>query len=202
MIKRIFQENRIFVASTVTVLYLLLFVFFYYINRYAAGVFFLFFIFLIILSFLFIAISLVLECFKVVYNIRRLTFKYCIPAIIYAIPILYTFVWPYRTFYVPSERNVALRACFEGTQNQATLKFYPDSTFVLHWTGVFWYSKYFSGTYKVVSDTFFLSYKTEKPFRFGSKILNREQHLITLDTPEKKDQYFVPFYLGYCQGLN
>ncbi len=202
MIKQFLQKNGIFTATVATTLYLLLIIFFYHIDKYLTGLFFLSVILLIVLSFLFIVINLLLESFKIVYNIRRLTFKYCLPRIIYALPIWYTFLSPFKLSSAPSEGKVVLRACFEGTQNQATLKFYRDSTFVLLWSGVFGYSEYFSDTFSQVKDTLFLTYKTEKPYRLGRKILNKNDLLITLDTPIEDGQYKATFYLGYCKGLN
>jgi hypothetical protein len=111
--------------------------------------------------------------------------------------------------YVDSLRNslksrspATLLACFEGTQNQAILTFREDSTFDLLWTGIFSSYHFHEGLYEANADTIILNYTTDKPYRFGEKILNTGTQLETLDIPVDSNQYFVPFYLGECLGLN
>jgi len=78
-----------------------------------------------------------------------------------------------------------------------------DKSFEINWTGVFFYDEWFFGTYSQKGDTIFLKYKTDKPYRFGDTILNNGSSLIPLNKFKKdSSQYFVPFYLGYCKGLN
>ena len=201
MISPFLQKNRIAVACIICVVYLLLTIFYYHIERYLNWIAVLSSWLLIALSFALIIAKGFMELFRIFQMWRNLTLHYTIPAIIYTLTIIYIFC-PIKLSSAPAEENVVLRACFEGTQNEATLKFYKDGNFVLHWTGVFFYSKYFSGTYENVSDTFLLDYKTEKPFRFGRKILNKDGLFRTLDSPTELGQYNPTFYLGYCKGLN
>ena len=117
--------------------------------------------------------------------------------------LAYTIFSPYRLNSECLESKIVLRACFEGTQNQATLKFREDKTFEINWTGAFFADSWYIGTYKQTSDTFYLYYTTEKPYRFGDTVLNNGQSLITLNKNKiDSSQYFVAFYLGYCKGLN
>jgi hypothetical protein len=197
---RSFVKNRLAVACFVSSIYLLLVFFFYHINKYLSEIFYFIAVILIVLSFLFITIGFIIGFFRILYGIRNIKIKDCLPTILYAIPLWYTLLCPYSISSAPSERNVVLRACFEGTQNQATLKFYRDNSFDLHWSGVFGYSEYFYGTYSQQGDTLLLKYKSACPVRFGQKILNDGKSLISIDS--SADNSFVPFYLGYCQGLN
>ncbi|WP_207531608.1 hypothetical protein [Desertivirga arenae] len=100
--------------------------------------------------------------------------------------------------------KTTFRACFEGTQNQATFELKGKDRFELHWTGVFFYDKYYVGSYRKTGDTLFLTYKTDKPMRFGEKVLmdNTSQRLVVIKSKSDSSQFSVPFYYGYCKGLN
>ena len=132
-----------------------------------------------------------------------MTFKLCLPAIICLTTLTYTIFSPYRLNSEDLESKVIWRACFEGTQNQATIKFRENKTFEINWTGAFFANSWNFGTYKQRTDTFYLHYTTEKPYRFGDTILNDGKGLVSLNKIKiDSSQYFVPFYLGYCKGLN
>ncbi|MBN2664770.1 MAG: hypothetical protein JXR68_14060 [Bacteroidales bacterium] len=79
-----------------------------------------------------------------------------------------------------------------------------NNKFELHWTGVFFYDEFFVGTYQKKNDTLFLDYKRKKPVRFGDIIfMNNEDEI--LETIRKEGDSLinvVPFYYGYCKGLN
>lgn len=101
--------------------------------------------------------------------------------------------------YLNSKANIEINACFEGTQNQATLNFRVDNTFDLLWAG-FLFCDLYEGTYKRNNDTLFLIYSTKKPERIGSKFIVNEKELIALD---KKDNLTnLKFIKGKCLGLN
>jgi len=100
--------------------------------------------------------------------------------------------------------EVIFRACFEGTQNQATFKLLENNKFELHWTGVFFYDQFFTGSFQIEGDTLFLKYNNAKPIRFGDKILmnNEEGLLVPIRSENDSLKNVVPFYYGYCKGLN
>src|SRR4029078_842733 len=126
-----------------------------------------------------------------------------LPTIIVALTLTYTLLSPLRLDSEALESKVVLRACFEGTQNQAYILFRESNIFEINWTGAFLYDEWFYGTYKQKEDTFFLNYETEKPYRFGDTLINNGESLITINKFKMdSNQYFVPFYLGYCKGLN
>lgn len=199
MVRAFLQKNRIRVAVIVSCAYLLLIIFYYHIDRYLAGIPFIAASLLIIVTFVIAAIGSFVGTLKMIFIPTERNYR--IATAIYALAMVYT-VLPFHVSSAPSDRNVVLRACFEGTQNQATLKFYKDHHFELHWTGVFGYSEYFTGTYKPAGDTFFLNYETMEPYRFGETILNKDSLLTPLDPNLDTDQVRVSFYLGYCKHLN
>lgn len=100
--------------------------------------------------------------------------------------------------------DVTFRACFEGTQNQATFKLREPDEFEIHWTGVFFYDEFFVGTYSKNGDTLLLDYDGKRPSRFGDKILmdNKNESLQTIRTKNDSLENVVSFYYGYCKGLN
>lgn len=191
------------IVMTVCVVYLLLTISYHHIDKYFTGFVFIALTLLIPITF----IMLVVYAFKGLIQIYRgrkyLTFKFCLPTLIALTTLAYTLFSPWRLDSEKLESKVLLRACFEGTQNQAYIKLRKDKSFELNWTGVFGYSEWFIGTYTQKADTFYLHYETEKPFRFGDTVLNNGESLMTINKLKKDStQYFVPFYLGYCKGLN
>jgi len=138
-------------------------------------------------------------------NRKNLTIRSFMPFTICTITLIYTLFSPYRldSENLENKGEVVLRACYEGTQNQATLKFREDQTFELHSTGVFFYSNWLYGTYEQKTDTLFLHYLTEKPKRLGDTLLIKNDLLLTIYNQEVDTlRRFLPFYLGYCKGLN
>jgi len=198
------NRKRILITSLICCVYLLLTIFYYHIDKHTSGAIF-------ILLTLFIPITLVtiiVYCIKgaieVFRNRKNLTTWTFTPFAICTITLAYTLFSPYRlnSENLTNRSEIIIRACYEGTQNTAVLKFRENQTFELHWTG-FFSSNWFCGTYEQKADTLFLYYSTEKPYRFGDSIVIKDDLLITINRHKiDSSQYFVPFYLGYCKGLN
>lgn len=197
------KNKQIVIVTTVCVIYLSLTIFYHHIDKYLTGVVFIALTLLIPIAFIMMVVYAVKGLSQIIRNRKNLTFKFCIPTIIALTSLTYTIFSPWRLDSEILESKVMLRACYEGTQNQAYIKLRQDKSFELNWTGVFGYDEWFVGTYTQKGDTFYLHYKTEKPYRFGDTILNNGESLITMNKFKKdSSQYFVPFYLGYCKGLN
>ncbi len=99
--------------------------------------------------------------------------------------------------------DVVFRACYEGTQNQATFKLRENNRFEIHYTGVFFYDNFVTGKYKLNNDTLYLVYDNEPGTRFGDIVYmdSISEFLI----PIRKDTLSISrsnFYFGYCKGLN
>lgn len=99
--------------------------------------------------------------------------------------------------------DVVFRACYEGTQNQATFKLRENNRFEIHYTGVFFYDSFVTGNYQLINDTLYLDYDKETGTRFGDKVYmdSTSEYLI----PIRKDTLSISrsnFYFGYCKGLN
>lgn len=201
------QENKIWmvITSATCCLYLLLTIFSHHIDKYAGGVIYLILTLLIPISFIAMIVCFINGIFQIFRSRKSLTIQVFMPLMICTITLMYTLFSPYQLDSENLESKVVFRACYEGTQNQATLKFREDKTFELHSTGVFFSNNWFYGTYEQKSDSIFLHYSTEKPKRFGDSIVIKNDLLITINQ-QKPDtsQYFsfLTFYLGYCRGLN
>lgn len=195
--------RRTIIVATVCVVYLLLTIFYHHIDKYVSGAIFITLILLIPTAFIMIVIYGIKGLIQIYRNRQNLSIKFCLPTIIALTTLTYTVFSPWRLDSESLESKVLLRACFEGTQNQAYIKLRQDKLFELNWTGIFGYDKWFIGTYTQKVDTFYLYYETEKPLRFGDTIVNNGERLITINKFKKdSSQYLVPFYLGYCKGLN
>jgi hypothetical protein len=159
----------------------------------------------IVAGFFWLVIKLVREIIGLIKNRKTFKKNHLFPAILIVAVLCLTF---FNTFSFDIEDNiygkVVFRACYEGTQNQATFKLREGNRFELHWTGVFFADYYYTGTYKQVGDTLFLDYNSDKPSRFGDTILmdNKSELLTTIRQQNDSLNYVVKFYYGYCKGLN
>jgi len=191
------------VAAPACIVYLLLTIFYHHIDKYLPDALRIVLTLLIPVAFIVIVVYFIKGLMTILRNRKHLFFPIFLPTLISLTTLAYTFFSPWRLDSEKLESPVVIRACFEGTQNQAYIKMRKDKSFEINWTGVFLYDEWFFGTYSQKGDTIFLSYKTDKPYRFGDTILNNGSSLIPLNKFKKdSSQYFVPFYLGYCKGLN
>lgn len=196
-------NRQIILVSIVCIIYHLLTIFYYHIDKHLTGILYNLLFLSIPIAFITIVVFFVKGINKINHNRKNLSIRLCLTTIITFITLTYTIFSPWKLDSEILESKVVLRGCFEGTQNQATIKFREDKSFELHWTGVFGYNKWFTGTYIQSNDTLFLNYEKHKPDRCGDTIVKNKKSLITVNKLMKDStQYFVPFYLGNCKGLN
>ena len=131
------STRRAIIVTTVCIVYLLLTIFYHHIDKYVTGMTFIILTLLIPTTFITIVVHFIKGLIQVFMNRKNLAFKIFPPAIISATTLIYTIFSPYRLDSESLESKIVLRACFEGTQNQATLKFRKNKTFEINWTGVF-----------------------------------------------------------------
>lgn len=183
--------------------FLLLGFFYYHIDKWSGGIPFYAFDLILLIYFVSLLAVLLSQLIGIIQNRKFLPLNIYIPALFVLTTLSYTVFSPYRLSSESFESDIVLRGCFEGTQNQAFIKFRKDQTFELNWTGVFGYNDWFYGKYSQHGDTLFLDYETEEPPRFGDTILNNGNGLVPINKDLPKDKtYLVGFYLGYCQGYN
>lgn len=198
-------KKRIWMTSIICCTYLLLASFYYHIDKYTSGVLYFLLTALIPITFVAMMILCIKGIIIVFKHKNRWTIWLFMPFVICALTLIYAVFSPYRldSENLENKENVILRACYEGTQNQATWKFWEDHTFELHSTGVFFISNWTYGTYEQKADTLFLHYSTEKPTRLGDTILIKDGFLLTVYHQEADTlRRFLPFYIGNCKGRN
>ena len=160
---------------------------------------------LIVAGFFWLVIKLTREIIGLIKNRKTFKKNHMFPTILIVAVLCFTF---FNTFSLDIEDKiygkVIFRACYEGTQNQATFKLREGNRFEIHWTGVFFADYFFSGTYKQVGDTLLLDYASDQPARFGDKIFmdNKSELLTTIRQENDSLRKAVRFYYGYCKGLN
>lgn len=158
----------------------------------------------IAILFFWLIVKIIKEIIRLVKQRGNLTFRLLIPILIMTLLLLDGMFNPLKIDLNRTYGNVIFRACYEGTQNQATFKLLDDNKFEIHWTGVFFYDEYFIGNYNKSGDTLNLDYSWRKPIRFGEQILmnNEKKILQTIRSENDNLRNVVPFYYGYCKGLN
>lgn len=160
---------------------------------------------LVVAGFIWLLVKLIKEIIGLIKNRRTFKWSHLLPTILIVGVLCFTF---FNTLSFGIEDRVygkvTFRACYEGTQNQATFKLREGNRFEIHWTGVFFYDEYFTGTYRQIGDTLILDYHTDNPTRFGDRIfMDNQKELLTTIRQEKDSlKSVVPFYYGYCKGLN
>ena len=149
--------------------------------------------------FFWIAIKLLLEIGKIVDNRKALTIHSFVPIGILALALADGMYNPLNINLEKLYGEVLFRACYEGTQNQATFKLREGGKFEIHATGVFFSNDFYTGTYDMRADTIFLHFDTGKPRTIGDTLLIQDDKLFVIESDTLKPSFF---YLGYCKGLN
>ncbi|PSR54741.1 hypothetical protein AHMF7605_15120 [Adhaeribacter arboris] len=130
-------KKRMIITTVICVTYLLLTIFYHHIDKHLTGPVFIILTLLIPTTFVAIVVYTISGIIKVFNNRQNLTLRLCLPTVILLVTLTYTIFSPYRLDSEILESKVAIRACYEGTQNQAYIKFRKDKSFELNWTGVF-----------------------------------------------------------------
>lgn len=195
-------RKELFLAIIFSAIYLSLRIFHYHFDRFFQG------ISIDIITYIVLGILVILLVVQIQKIIKRrkkskgrikLRFVYYIPAIILLLSILYTFT-PYQFDSEKLEGKIILKACFEGGNSQATLRFRSDNSFEMKWIQENGYDEWYFGVFKMVKDTIFMTYTERFPEKFGSVVLNTGQALKCIDRPHTENGYYVPFYIGDCKG--
>jgi len=163
-------------------------------------------IFLLILAgFSWLLVKLIKELVVLIKNRKTLKWDQLLPAILITGFFCFTFL---NTFSFDLEERVygkvTFRACYEGTQNQATFKLRDRNKFEIHATGVFFYDEYFTGQYIQHGDTLDLEYDGDVHGAVGEKVFMNDRDSLIEVIKQNVDSTRRPltFYYGYCKGSN
>ena len=131
-------------------------------TRYPGGLWIPLIFLLIVAGFFWLIIKLIKEIIGLIKNRKEFKRDHLLPTILIVGVLCFTFL---NTFSFDIEDKiygkVVFRACYEGTQNQATFKLREGNRFEIHSTGVFFYDKYYTGQYIQRGDTLDLVYDGE-----------------------------------------
>lgn len=198
------MTDHSFIKRTVICfIYLILTIFYHHIDKHLTGVIFIILTLLIPITFIAIAVYTISGLINIFRNRQNLTLTLCLPTIITLTTLIYTIFSPYRLDSEKLESKVAFRACYEGTQNQAYIKFRQDKTFELNWTGVFGYDEWWMGQWNKKGDTLILKYNGKEVKQLGDTVLIANGYLNPIGHSADTTKYPYPmFYLGYCKHEN
>ena len=173
-------------------------------ERYPGGFWNILFFLIITVLFFWILAKITIEIVRLIKRRHELSLKLFLPITILIVFLLDGIYNPLSINLDSIYGQVIFRACYEGTQNQATFKLRADDKFDIHWTGVFFYDEFYTGKFNKVADTLYLDYFGKKPLRFGEKVFmdNERELLVTIRQDNDSLKNVVPFYYGYCKGLN
>ena len=93
--------------------------------------------------------------------------------------------------------HVVFRACYEGTQNQATFKLRESGKFDIHWTGVFFSDNFYTGEYIKKGDTILLDFKTEIPRNLSDTLLIDGDYIYRLKSDTLISTHFFFFFFYF-----
>ncbi len=153
----------------------------------------------ILILFLWLTIKIIIEIVRLIRHRHNLTLKFCLPFAIMTISLLDGMFNPLKIDLDSLYGKVIFRACYEGTQNQATFKLRDNGKFDLHSTGVFFHDRFYVGKYQKYGDTIVLDYDGIKPRIFGDSLVISEEYIYELEGDTLINSLF---YVGDCKGLN
>ncbi|MDP3462328.1 MAG: hypothetical protein Q8S18_06040 [Bacteroidales bacterium] len=149
--------------------------------------------------FFWLIIKIIIEITRLIKRRKILTLKSFIPILIMTISLMDGIFNPFKVNLDKVYGQVVFRACYEGTQNQATFKLRACGKFDIHSTGVFFSDNFYTGDYIKTGDTILLNFNTEIPRNLNDTLFIKGEYIYRLQADSLISTHF---YLGYCKGLN
>ncbi|WP_319502593.1 hypothetical protein [uncultured Draconibacterium sp.] len=149
--------------------------------------------------FFWLIVKIIIEIFRLIKQRTNLTLKLFIPILIMTVLLLDGMFNPLKINLDKIYGQVMFRACYEGTQNQATFKLRESGKFDIHWTGVFFADNFYTGDYIKTGDTILLNFNTEIPRNLNDTLFVKGEYIYRLQGDSLISTHF---YLGNCKGLN
>lgn len=197
------NKNPIIISTLICATFLLLTFFYYHIDKKTTGITFILLTLLILTLFILIVIKSLKGIIKFLENRNNLKANNFFSTLICLITLLYSFLKPFNLSSESLESEIEFNACYEGTQNQAQIKFRKDNTFELNWTGAFGYNEWWTGKWHKKDNILFLKYDNKKVEQLGDTILISNGYLNPIEKSINKIKYPKPmFYIGNCKNKN
>ncbi|PRY99934.1 hypothetical protein BY457_1074 [Marinilabilia salmonicolor] len=149
--------------------------------------------------FFWLIVKIIIEFVRLIKQRKNMTFKIFISIIIMIILLFDGMFNPLKINLDKIYGQVDFRACYEGTQNQATLKLRENGKFDIHWTGVFFSDNFYTGDYIKSEDTLLLHFDTEIPRNLNDTLIVKGEYIYRIQADSLISTHF---YLGHCKGLN
>jgi hypothetical protein len=189
----IITHKKLVLFATITCsIFLLLIVFFHYIDKYLTGTVFVLLTLLIPITFLFIVTITIIGLIQIFNYHGFRSFKLFFPVIITLTTMAYTFFSPFRLDSENFESNVLKTAYHEGTQNFSYFILREDKTFEAR-SSSFVSSSWFYGDWKIKCDTLFLKFETRKPYNLNDTMIIHKNYLV----PSSEIKYFDSLHLNF-----
>lgn len=153
----------------------------------------------IAILFFWLIVKIIIEITRLIRQRKNLTFKLSIPILIMTALLLDGMFNPLKINLDALYGQVVFRACYEGTQNQATFKLRESGKFDIHWTGAFFADSFYTGEYIKNGDTILLDFDTDIPTDLDGSLVVQGEYIYRLQADSLIPTFF---YLGYCKGLN
>lgn len=181
----------------------MLIIFYHHIDKYLNGAVYVILTLLIPICFITICIYAFRGVINSIRHRNNLSIGSFISTIVCVLTLCYSLLSPYRFDSESLESNIEFQACYEGTQNQATIKFRKDKSFELHSTGAFFANTWYIGQWDKKGDIIYLKYDNKKSERLGDVLLIKDGYLHNIGESAKVVKVNIPlFYLGYCKHEN
>lgn len=168
-------------------------------ERYPGGFWNILFFLAITILFLWLIIQIGIEIFRLIKQRKNLNFISVAPLLVMIISLFDGMYNPLNVDLDSIYGQVNLRACYEGTQNQATIKFRDSGNFEIHATGVFFYDSFHTGKYERAGDSIYTYFDKQPSVLKGDTLLIQDENLYLVKQDSLEPTHF---YLGYCKGLN
>ena len=174
-------------------------------TRYPGGLWIPLIFILILAGFIWLIVKLIKEIILLIKDRKSFKWNQLSPTTLIVAVLCFTF---FNTFSFDIDEKVygkvIFRACYEGTQNQATFKLRDKNRFEIHATGVFFYDEYFTGQYTQHGDTLDLRYDGVVHGAVGERVFmnNLDSVLEVIKLNVDSTRRPLTFYYGYCKGLN
>jgi hypothetical protein len=159
-----------------------------------------------LLIYIIIASLFVTLIIKIIKEIVQLIKKRHVLKLNLFFPIITMLVLLFDSLFNPLEIDlnkiygeITFRACYEGTQNQATFYLRENNNFDIHWTGAFFSDNFFTGNYIKNRDTIILEFETNIPRHLDDTLIIKDEYIYRL---QSDSLIYTHFYLGDCKGLN
>ena len=167
-------------------------------ERYPGGLWNVLFFLGTVVLFFWLVIKIIIELVRLIKRRKGLKIKLFVPILIMTVFLLDGMYNPFKIDLDKVYGPVVFRACYEGTQNQATFKLRDSGKFDIHWTSIF-SSTFFTGQYVLKGDTIFMDFDTRVPRMLDDTLIIKDEYLYRSNVDTLTSTFF---YLGDCKGLN